>query len=241
MIIILPMAGRGSRFEGHGYQRPKPLILVNGVPMFIKSLASIKGLAYSKLVIVALKEHEQAFGISQYVQEYGLKDTELVLIEEVTQGQLCTVLASKDYINVEEDILIIGSDTIVNSSIGEDIGHKDVLCKGLISVADMPGDRWSFAAVDGHGKVYQVAEKQRISPHASTGMYYFSNGKEFVSLSEEMIRNKETTKGEYYVIPVYQKMIAKGERVGISKASAMWDLGTPDALNEYLNLKAGDN
>ncbi len=234
MIIVLPMAGRGSRFEGHGYQRPKPLILVNGVPMFVKSLASIKGVPHSKLVIVALKEHEDAFGIRHYIQEYGIANTELVLIEEVTQGQLCTVLAAREFIDKEEDILIIGSDTIVDSSIGRDIQHKDSQCKGLISVADMPGDRWSFAAVDTQGKVYQVAEKQRISSHASTGMYYFSNGREFVSYSDEMISNKETTKGEYYVIPVYQKMIAKGELVGISQANAMWDLGTPDALNDYL-------
>ena len=237
MIIILPMAGRGSRFEGHGYERPKPLILVNGVPMFITSLASIKGIVYSELVIVALKQHEELFGISKYLIEYKIERTKLVLIEEVTQGQLCTVLASTDFINKNEDILIIGSDTIVQSEIRSDIQNKTSDCKGLISVADMPGDRWSFASVDENGRVIEVAEKIRISSHASTGMYYFSNGKDFVTFSNEMIANKETTKGEYYVIPVYQKMIAKGHFIGISKANAMWDLGTPDSLMEYLKEK----
>jgi dTDP-glucose pyrophosphorylase len=228
------MAGRGSRFEGSGYNRPKPLILVNGVPMFIKSLESIKGIAYSKLVIVALKEHEEAFGINACLSEYGVLNAELVLIDDVTEGQLCTVLAAKLLIDKEEDILIIGSDTIVQSEMGKDIANKRTDCKGLISVADMPGDRWSFAAIDDEGKVVQVAEKQRISPYASTGMYYFASGKEFVRYGEEMVRDKDTTKGEYYVIPVYQRMIAKGEYVGISQATAMWDLGTPSSLNEYL-------
>ncbi len=237
MIIVLPMAGRGSRFEGHGYERPKPLILVNGIPMFITSLASIKGIEYSELVIVALKEHEELYGITNYLTEYKIERTKLVLIEEVTQGQLCTVLSATEYINKNEDVLIIGSDTIVKSEIGKDIQNKASDCKGLISVADMPGDRWSFAAVDKNGKVVEVAEKVRISSHASTGMYYFSNGKEFVNFSNEMIANKETTKGEYYVIPVYQKMIAKGDLVGISKAKAVWDLGTPDSLQDYLKEK----
>ena len=234
MIIVLPMAGRGSRFEGHGYERPKPLILVNGVPMFITSLASIEGILYSELVIVALKEHEELYGISKYLSEYKIERTRLVLIDEVTQGQLCTVLAASDFINKNEDVLIIGSDTIVDSEIGADIQNKTSDCKGLISVADMPGDRWSFASTDANGKVIEVAEKVRISSHASTGMYYFSNGTEFVSFSNEMITNKETTKGEYYVIPVYQKMITKGDFIGISKAKAMWDLGTPDSLKEFL-------
>ena len=131
-------------------------------------------------------------------------------------------------------MLIIGSDTIVDSNIGRDILYKPFDCKGIISVADMPGDRWSFAAVDVNGKVYQVAEKRRISPHASTGMYYFTNGKEFVMNSDRMIMRGELTNGEYYVIPVYQKMIEKGEFVSISQANAMWDLGTPDSLKEYL-------
>ena len=238
MIVVMPMAGRGSRFEGHGYERPKPLILVNGVPMFVTSLASIKDVEYSSLVIVALKEHEEAFGISNYLKEYGIEKARLVLIEEVTQGQLCTVLAANDFINCEEDVLIIGSDTIVDSQIGADIKNKPQDCKGIISVADMPGDRWSFAAIDETGKVTEVAEKVRISPHASTGMYYFASGREFVEYSNSMIANQETTKGEYYVIPVYQKMISRSEYVGISTANAMWDLGTPDALKEYLDFKS---
>lgn len=31
--IVIPMAGRGSRFANAGYKMPKPLIDVNGKPM----------------------------------------------------------------------------------------------------------------------------------------------------------------------------------------------------------------
>ena len=239
MKLILPMAGRGSRFAGSGYERPKPLILVNGVPMFIRSLDSIKGVAYSDLIIIALAEHEEAFGISQYIKEFNLPNTKLITLPDVTKGQLCTVMEAKELIDTEEDMLILSSDTIVFSNLGKEIESKKKECKGLISVAEMPGDRWSFAAIDDTGRVTQVAEKQRISPYASTGLYYFSNGKEFVQLSEQMIAHNETTKGEFYVIPVYQKLIDKGDYVGISVAKAMWDLGTPDALGEYLEKFKG--
>jgi dTDP-glucose pyrophosphorylase len=129
----------------------------------------------------------------------------------------------------------MGSDTIVKSNMNREIEHKIPICQGIISVADMPGDRWSFALTDQQGKVLRVAEKQRISTYAGTGMYHFTNGRHFVRHSEQMIRDKATTKGEYYIMPVYQRMIENGEYITISKATAMWDLGTPDALNKYLN------
>ena len=33
----MPMAGEGLRFKSHGYTKPKPLILVNNIPMFINA------------------------------------------------------------------------------------------------------------------------------------------------------------------------------------------------------------
>lgn len=228
------MAGRGSRFEGSGFTMPKPLIPVLDKPMFIWALESLQNIPYSELIIIALKEHEVQYHLSKIIFNYLGGATTLLLLDNVTEGQLCTVLAAKKHIDSAEDILIISSDTIVTSNLGSTIKNKSKDCKGIISVADMPGDRWSFARVDARGRVDKVAEKTRISNNASTGLYYFSNGDTFIQVAEEMIANKEKTKGEYYIIPVYQKYIDKGWEVTISEASAMWDLGTPDALQEFL-------
>ena len=234
MIVVMPMAGRGSRFNGSGYDRPKPLIEVEGRPMFVNALESIKKLAFSKLIIVALKEHEEYFGVKAYIKQHIRYETQLILLDGVTEGQLCTVLAARDYLNTHEDVLIVSSDTIIDSDLHLDILRKPVGCKGLISVANMPGTHWSFAKTDAAGKVVEVAEKVRISDHASTGMYYFAHGRDLVTLGGQIISNDERTKGEFYVIPVYQKLIDQGAHVGITQAQAMWDMGTPDALSAYL-------
>jgi UDP-N-acetylglucosamine diphosphorylase / glucose-1-phosphate thymidylyltransferase / UDP-N-acetylgalactosamine diphosphorylase / glucosamine-1-phosphate N-acetyltransferase / galactosamine-1-phosphate N-acetyltransferase len=236
MIAVMPMAGRGSRFAGSSYYAPKPLIEVNGIPMFLLALDSLKGINTSQLIIVSLKEHEHNHKISELIKKHITLPTKLVLLNEVTQGQLCTVMAAEPYIDTNEDILIISSDTIIQSALGEDIKHKAPNCKGIISVADMPGDRWSFASVNEQGRVNRVTEKVRISNHASTGMYYFSSGKEFCQLANEILKNQEMTKGEYYVMPIYQKYIDKGEVITLSHAQCMWDLGTPENLNKYLDF-----
>ena len=227
------MAGRGSRFDGSGQTKPKPLIDVLGRPMLAWALDSIRDIPYRRLVFVALQEHEDDFHLSRLLPAIVGHEIELILLDDVTEGQLCTVLAAAELFNDEEDVLIGNADTLVQSELASDIANRPADCAGIISVANLLGDRWSFARTDETGRVVEVAEKQRISDHASTGLYYFSSGRQLVSIGNQMIADEERTRGEYYVIPVYQKLIAAGWRVDISKASAMWDMGTPAALETF--------
>lgn len=231
MIVILPMAGRGSRFSEKGYTTPKPLINVAGKPMFYWALQSLKGLPVGRLVVVALQEHEELYKLTHLFRQYcNLPVTpDFVLLSDITEGQLCTVMAAENYFDNDHPLLIAASDTLVISSLAADIESKPDNCVGLISVADLPGDRWSFARTNQSGRVLEVAEKVRISNHASTGIYYFSRCGVFKHFARQILDNKEKTKGEYYVIPVFQKMIDAGMWVGISRAHEMWDMGTPDA------------
>jgi dTDP-glucose pyrophosphorylase len=233
MKIIVPMAGRGSRFADQGLSMPKPLIQVYGRPMVAWALESLQQLDYSQLVFIALQEHERAFGVTAVLRQLAGPSAQVIVIPNVTEGQLCTVLAAKELIDTDEDILIASADTFIRSSLGQDVAERSPACRGLISVASMSGERWSFARTDAQGNVVEVAEKVRISDHASTGLYYFSSGSEFVQVAETIIANQEKTRGEYYVIPVYQKYIERGWQVRISIASEMWDMGTPEALQAF--------
>lgn len=235
MKVIVPMAGRGSRFLNAGETTPKPLISVKGKPMLYWAVKSIEGIDYSELIFVALHIHEEKYGVASLLKKFYGENTIVILLNDVTEGQLCTVLAAEPYLDSPEDILIISADTWVKSDIGRRIAERRQHCAGIISVANLPGDRWSFAKVDNTGGVTEVAEKVRISDYASTGLYYFSNGHEFVEEAKAVIANQEKTRGEYYVIPVYQKFIAKGRRVEISLANEVYDMGTPEALKRVLN------
>lgn len=233
MKVVVPMAGRGSRFSSRGVDVPKPLIPVGGQSMVFWALRSLADLPYSKIIFVVLAEHEASHGITESLRDAFGDRTEVVLLDDVTEGQLCTVLAARDWIDDEEDVLVGSCDTLVTSDLADVIANRPADCHGIISVADMPGEQWSFARVDETGAVVEVAEKVRISDHASTGLYYFSSGRELVATADEMIRNGERTRGEYYVIPVYQKYIDRGWRVDISVAKEMWDMGTPETLEVF--------
>ena len=227
MKVVIPMAGRGSRYAREGWKLPKPLIEVAGKPMIFWALHSLSGLDMFDWIFVLLKEHERIFNVSKLISNQ-YPNANFVFLDRVTEGQLCTVLAARDYIDPGQGLLVASSDTLVTSNIANDIFDIDKQLSGLISVANLPGDHWSFTKVE-NGLVIQVAEKQRISDHASTGLYYFSSGKEFLRSADHLIKNKQKTKGEYYVIPVYQNLIDKGLKVGISPADGFYDMGTPSA------------
>lgn len=229
MNVVVPMAGKGSRYAEKGFNIPKPLIPILGKEMLFWALKSLEGVAYKKIIFIALEEHERQYNLRQLISNNFHSSFELVLIESVTEGQLCTVLAAKNLFDMDDDLLVISSDTLISGPIGNDILTKDTDTEGIISVINLPGKMWSFAKTDEQGNVIQVAEKVRISDNASTGIYYFSNAGKFVSEAEKIVATQEKTKGEYYIIPVYQKLIEKKEKVKLSHATQMWDMGTPEA------------
>jgi dTDP-glucose pyrophosphorylase len=225
------MAGRGSRYANVGYTTPKPLIEINGKPMLYHAFQSMKDVCYEKVVFIALREHELTYGVSKLIKEQIVADFELVLLDDVTEGQLCTVLTASHFFQPNQPVLIAAADSYIVSNIADEV--KTSSADGIISVINLPGEQWSFAKTNEQGKVVEVAEKIRISDYASTGIYYFKDAKRFEQHAQQLIQHKETTKGEYYIMPLYNKLIAEGAHIELSHAKSMWDMGTPEVKQKF--------
>ncbi|HVN52330.1 MAG TPA: hypothetical protein VMT43_12910, partial [Acidimicrobiales bacterium] len=96
------------------------------------------------------------------------------------------------------------------------------------------GDHWSFAETDDDGRVVRTAEKQRISSWASTGLYHFGRIATFLDAADAAVAAAETSRGEYYVAPLYNRLIAAGARIVLDVAREVWPLGTPAELEAFL-------
>ena len=69
--LILPMAGRGSRFFENGFVCPKPLIEINGKPFFYWAARSIeKYVDCADITFVVLQEHIRDFAIDEKIRTY---------------------------------------------------------------------------------------------------------------------------------------------------------------------------
>lgn len=234
MNVVMPMAGRGSRFAQVGVQVPKPLIDVRGRPMYSWAMDSLPlGLA-RRVVFVCLEEHLRGEALEEDIRRrYRHLDPVILPLAQVTEGQACTVLIARQLVDTEEPLLIFNADTFCRNSLERRIPALPPTVDGLLSVFRAEGDRWSFARVDEEGRVVETAEKRRISDWATTGLYFFRRGRDFVRHAEAMLQADERVNGEFYVAPVYNRLVAAGADVRIDVAEEVWVLGTPEDLASF--------
>lgn len=234
MNLVMPMAGRGSRFADVGYKLPKPLIDVKGKPMYAWATDSLPLKHARRLVFICLQEHLGGLGLEDDIRRrYGQLDPVIIPLDKVTEGQACTVLEARDVIDRDEPLVIYNADTWCRTGLDESLPSMPASVAGVLGVFQAPGDKWSFAKTDASGRVTEVAEKRRISDWACTGLYHFTSGAEFVREADAMIAANERVNREFYVAPVYNRLIAKGRDVRIDVAKEVWVLGTPEDLDHF--------
>lgn len=223
------MAGRASRFKEAGYEMPKALIPIKEKYMIQWAVDSFAFLKNPEFIFICLREHEEKFGISSKLKKMYGEKIKVLFTDGVTEGAAATALLAKDLINNDEEMIISNADQFfVSKLFRKELESKSKAYTGLIPVFEGTHPRWSFAKVNDKGFVTEVAEKVPISNNATVGVYYFKKGKDFVWAAQEMIRKDIRRNNEFYVCPVFNELIGRGDRIKAAFADAMWSLGTPE-------------
>ncbi|QBX38792.1 glycosyl transferase family 2 [Brevundimonas sp. S30B] len=239
--IVIPMAGRGSRFADAGYTTPKPLIPIHGRPMIQVVIDNIRPSTPHRFVFICQAEAVGEYGLRDQLQEWA-PGSALVELNGVTEGAACTVLEADAHIDRDQPLMIANSDQYVDIAIDDYLAEMDRRdLDGLIMTMDADDPKWSFAALDDQDLVTRVVEKQPISRHATVGIYNYRRGGDFIDGAREMIARDLRVNGEFYVAPVYDQMIARGARVGVfgvgAEADGMYGLGIPADLDRFAALE----
>lgn len=234
--IVIPMAGRGSRFAKEGYIMPKPLIDVHGKPMIERVTENILPVCEHRFIYLCLREHLEKYELERRLQEIS-PGCIVVSVDQVTEGAACTVLLAERYIDNTDSLMIANSDQYVDIDINEylkAIGEND----GLIMTMYADDPKWSFIQFNEDKLVTVVREKEVISNEATVGIYNFKKGSDFVKYAHQMIERNIRSNGEFYVAPVYNEMIADGKKVNFynigSEDNGMYGLGIPSDLEKFL-------
>ena len=234
--ILIPMAGRGSRFEEQGNTDKKPFIDVNGKPMIHRVIENL-GMEFDKeymFILICLQEDYDKYDFTEFEKVIGHNSYDVVILDDVTEGAAQTVLTAKHLINDDTPLMTMNSDQLVDW----DIERLFEMCEqfdGVIPCFYGEGNAWSYARTLDNGYVQEVAEKKQISKYATAGYYYWKKGSDFVKYAEQMIKDNSRTNGEFYVAPVYNWAVRDGKRVGVFMVDKCYSLGTPEDLQEYLN------
>jgi dTDP-glucose pyrophosphorylase len=237
--ILMPMGGLGQRFRDAGWTTPKPLIEVEGRPMFQKALSSFDDYPGEKVTIFVVRQDaEDEYGLATDIKKM-LPDAKISLLRENTRGAVESCLLAREHINPELPLVVMDCDIHFTSA--------DYLTKladmtsesrydGLLLSFESADPRYSFARVDEQGNVVETAEKRAISNHALIGSYTFGSGKLFLDAAAELMKRpiSEDMK-EYYISYLYNLLLAEGKKVGLAKAEVFNSMGTPEELESYLN------
>ena len=237
--IVVPLAGRGTPFKDAGYAFPKPLIDIKGKTMIEVVVGNLRPSCPHRFIFICQREHYEKFDLYNIFKNATRNAFETVPLSGQTEGAACTVLTAAQYIDNDDDLLIANSDQFIEGGTDAFIrearsGEKD----GLIMTFEASHPKWSYARVDGAGRVLEVAEKKVISKHATVGVYYFRKGLEFVAAAQAMIHKNIRYNNEFYVCPTYNEMILAGKKIFIKNlpAEKMHGLGTPEDVHQFLKL-----
>ncbi len=238
--IVVPMAGRGSRFSKAGYTLPKPLISVFGRPMIEVVIDNLRPSQRHRFIFICQREHLSAHALEPVLLKAG-PNTRIVPIDHVTEGAACTVLLAEADINNDDPLMIANCDQYIATPID---GYLNQMVQGsydgFIMTMTANDPKWSFIGLDDKGGVNQVVEKKVVSDEATVGIYNYRCGREFVAAANEMIDSNDRTNNEFYVAPAYNYMIRRGMRVGYmnigSDRAGMYGLGVPEDLEYFDSL-----
>lgn len=233
--IVVPMAGRGSRFIKAGYKMPKPLIDICGHPMIEYVVKNICPKQEHQFIFICQQEHLEKYDLVQTLERMA-PGCAVVAVDYITEGAACTVLLAGKYIDNDDFLMIANSDQYVDMDIDEYIAAmRDY--DGLIMTMPANDPKWSYIRYDKDGFITMVREKEVISDQATVGIYNYRHGGDFVKYARQMIQKNIRVNGEFYVAPVYNEMVEAGKKLVYKDVGTkMHGLGTPEDLEAFTRL-----
>ena len=259
--IIMPMGGEGRRFRDVGYNTPKPLIKIKDVEIYKRAIHSITQYINKdiniKYTFIVRQEFIDNYNIFVNIKEEFI-DANIVSLDYTSKGSLDTVLKAQDYIDDNDNVLILDCDLEISCKKYIDliINHiiDNKIAKPIALSFYSHKTKYSYAECSNEHKdhIYKILktyEKQNVSSHALAGCYFFGYGKLFKELAKQLINdfdNNLLNYNECYVSLLYNYYINLGTYIIYLydmnlHEDKLISYGTPEELiyvlnNEYNNI-----
>lgn len=238
--IVMPMAGEGSRFLKEGWTTPKPLIELNGQPLFKHAISSVTDKDIQmKYSFIVRQEHIDKYQIDKGIRSF-LPEANLFSVVKTTRGAVETCLIAENAIADDDTVIVMDCDLEFRSKKFMEI-IKQILNKpieeatgGALVSFESNEPRYSYAALGEDGFVARTAEKEVISNHALCGAYFFASGRRFKQIAHLLLAEPAFTKPEYYVSLLFNYLLKDGEKVWLAPMEEYYSYGTPEELKRYL-------
>ena len=213
-LNVLMLAGGQSDQNLDDGNYPLCLTEINGATVLQHLVQKCEGIGINRFVASFKKSDIDEFHLDSILKVLSPL-ANIVSTEGSTRGAACTALLAVDFINNDEELLIINCNELI------DVDPLTVVNKfrnrkldaGTITFSSVH-PRYSYVRLSKDELVIEAAEKRPISRHATAGFYWFARGSDFVRAAQSMIRKDAAVNGRYYICPVLNEMVLEQRRVG---------------------------
>ncbi len=235
MKIILPVAGKGTRLRPHTHTKAKSLVHVAGKTVLEHIIDRLVGLTEPEFIFIVDEGGQQ---IEQFMKNKYPALNCRYIVQSERLGPAHAVFLAAPEITEGDDVLVVFNDTIFVA----DLDRIPSLCAdadGLIYSKEVQDyQRFGVNVLSG-GYIVDMVEKpsEPVSRLAQVGLYYLKDGKGFMDFLRQTIDAKDMVKGEYYLPPVFMRMIEAGLKFKAPEIDSWLDCGKPETLletNRYL-------
>ena len=238
--FVIPMGGEGKRFRDSKFEKPKLMIKTKNKTLLEWAIQSLPLDFAHKIFFIIRKNDEQNFRVKEFIkkimkEKFSNIKFEILLLSKNTRGQAETVLNCKKYINNDRGLLIFNNDTYFKSTRLKSrlLSMRNQNIDGILGIFNSNNPEYSFVKIDNENKVIKTKEKKVISNFASTGMYIFSKGSDFIKSVEYAIEEEILSKNEFYISELYNILIKEGKKFTVDIADEFVTLGTPEDIKKF--------
>jgi HAD superfamily hydrolase (TIGR01509 family) len=238
MNIIIPLGGKGERFSKNGYTHPKPLIPIFDKCMIEYVLDHLSIQTEEDHLFIIYDSSLDTFAFSTYIHtKYPF--VHFIQVNQ-TKGAVETLFMGIEYIfthySYHEKCLILDCDTFYTENI-RDIFNDSPHNMVFYTQNEETTPIYSYIELNKDSFITNIKEKEKISDHANTGAYAFTDIKQLYHFCQHVLEQGITFNNEPYTSCVISEMINqhvlfKGYPLN---QKFVFSLGTPYAVNQYMN------
>lgn len=235
MKIMLPVAGKGTRLRPQTHTKAKSLVHVAGKTVLEHIINRLDNLWSTEFIFIT---DENGGQIREFMERKFPSLSCRYIVQKDQKGPAHAISLAAPYVVDDDDLLIVFNDTIFDADLSLISGLSSD-CDGLIYSKEVEDYQRFGVNVVRDGFITAMVEKPDtpVSKLAQVGLYYLKDGPAFMGYLEQSIRAGDTVKGEYYLPPVFMRMIRDGRTFKAPEIDAWLDCGKPETLletNSYL-------
>ena len=235
------MSGLGQRFINAGYKDPKPLILIDDIPLIEHVCNLFPG--DNRFTFICNSMHLSQTNMRSILKSIK-PNANIIEIPKHKKGPVYAVSKIYNLIDDDEEVIVNYCDfgtywdfydflrhTRERSADGAVPSYKGFHphMLGSTNYAFLrEKDKWMIEI-----KEKEPFTKNRMEEFASNGTYYFRKGTFVKKYFDMLIDNNINLNGEYYVSLIYNLMIRDELKISIYEIQHMLQWGTPQDVDEY--------